>query len=461
MTKRVLIALILLGSTGCEDGSTCDSATLASELQRAVRGDTVRVGTCIVTGSFQVPDGVSLQGAGQDNTYLVWDGEQPVLEVTPGSAAASISDLSIRSGGVAGILAEGRGQVHLARLHVAASRGLGIALEGLDVADLTDVAVLGMVTEANVARIPNEPATDEFSTHGLVLVEVRQATFTDVSASGYARMGMLLVEGATEYRGGQVTKNLSTGLMVYGGEATLADVRLCETFEGSQVMPAYDAVFAGSSVVSTERVELCESEGPGMLQDSSTSTNVDLVATGNRHGGAWVQSSPLFEVSGSESRFLDNGLAGVLAVDTADVSLRGGSFEGMREEQRLFVGLGPVTLGDGFHSVRPSGRVRVEDVAFSRNARVGMLFELEGDAPADLHLSEVVVDGIGSQRGAVAQGDAAAIPEEWDEGVERLGDTIENDQDPPRLDIAAILPASEFPSAEAIRRDGLAALIDH
>lgn len=459
MGTRAIIALAMLTVMGCEDNATCDAAALASELQRAVRGDTVRVGTCVVTGSFVVPEGVTFAGAGRESTYLVSDGERPVIEVTPGSTAATISDLSVRSSGVAGILAEGRGRVSLARVHVQASRGLGIALEGLDSADLTDVTVAGMVTETNASRIPNEPTPSEYSTHGLVMVNVDDATLADVSASGYARMGVLLVEATTTYHGGQVTKNLSTGLMVHGGQATLADVRLCGTLEGSQVLPAYDAVFAGDALVNTERVELCECDGVGLLQDSATSVHVDLVATGNRHGGVWVQNSPSFELSGSESRFTDNGLAGVIAVDTGDVALRDGVLEGTREQQRLFDQLGAVTLGDGLHMVRPWGRVTLERVTFSQNARVGVLFDLEGSAPVDLSVADVVVDGTGDQLGAVAQGETAAIPEGWDEGVTRLGDTVENDVDPPTLEIAPALSAGDFPTADAIARDGLAVLI--
>lgn len=448
------------GAVGCEDQGICDAETLSSTLQRAVRGDSVRVGRCVVEGSFRIPDGVSLIGEGRESTYLTSSGPAPVLEVSPGTTATVIADLAIRSAGVAGILVDGRGHIEIARVDVQASRGLGIALESLESVVLVDVSVAGTVTELNAAEIPNEPTPNEYATHGLVLVDVREASLEQVRARGFARMGMLLVQATTDFRQGEVTQNLSTGLMVHGGEASLTDLTLCGTFEGIQALPAYDAVFAGNADVRSERIELCECDGMGLLQDSSTSSHVDLVVRENRHGGVWVQNSDGFELMGNATAFRDNTFAGVVAYQSEGIILQDGEISATRNAGRLFEDLGSVELGDGLHLVRPAGPVLLERLSLAGNDRVGMLLELEGSEPAELTLTQISVDGSGDQLGAVAQGDTTAIPENWDADVTRLGNTATNDLAPPTLSIVPDIPDDDFPTAERVASEGIDALID-
>ena len=81
----VTLALLVAAASACSDESSCDPATLAVSLDRAQPGDTVEVGACRFEGTFVVPPGVTLQGAGRGETTLVTEGDGPALKLLSGS----------------------------------------------------------------------------------------------------------------------------------------------------------------------------------------------------------------------------------------------------------------------------------------------------------------------------------------------------------------------------------------
>lgn len=85
---------------------------------------------------------------------------------------------------------------------------------------------------------------------------------------------------------------------------------------------------------------------------------------------------------------------------------------------------------------------------------------LDIDQGLELELREVVVEGTGSQLGAVAQGNGDEIPPDWDRGVTRLGATEENDANHvEELPVTKALAVDEIPDVSLIEREGLEAIL--
>lgn len=199
-------ALLLLGvvmaacgsSSSTSDGSPlCDAGQLSSALSAAGAGDTVRVGACRVTGSFHVPAGVHLVGAGATSVIVASGGAG--VAIAASQAEASVSDLAIESEGIAGILGTGNGAIAIERVDVRATGGIGIGIEGASALRLTDVKLIGQKT----------------ATHGLVVRAGTDATLTNVSVSGFAQIGALFHETpAVKWTGGSASDNPGSGIWV-------------------------------------------------------------------------------------------------------------------------------------------------------------------------------------------------------------------------------------------------------
>lgn len=89
--------LVILAATGCADDGYCDALELRGALSRAYTGDQIRVGVCRVSGSFTVPAGVTLRGAGTDQSILASEGTDPVVRLQPGELPSVVTDLSIEN----------------------------------------------------------------------------------------------------------------------------------------------------------------------------------------------------------------------------------------------------------------------------------------------------------------------------------------------------------------------------
>ena len=458
----LLAATLLVGActSGDDDAvASCDPDELQAALSNAADGDTVRIGTCRLTVSLTVPAGVTLEGAGVDDSVLVGPDGEVALTVEPAAGGTFVRNLSVESAGPAAVLVEGAGSATIEHVQIVASRGIGLGVEGLDDLILTNVSLRGPVDAANASGYLPPVSSEDVATHGLVIVGVGAATLNDVDSSGYAQFGALIVDSAITWSGGGTSENLGTGLMTWGGSATLTSLDLSGTFEGLQLIPAYGGVFAGGADVDTTSLHVSDSEGYGLLHSESTARHIDLTARNNDLAAVWLQNCSRFELSGAGSGLVGNGLAGIVAVDSSDVTIRHAHVDATVTRTMIVAETGSVQVGDGIQLVGTTDNVTLENLTLSGNARVGLLVDFAGGTLDSLSMADVSVDGSGEALGAIAQG--GTLRAGWDDGVMRQGATAANDAAlADDLDVVGIVDPSDLPTAAALADQGLAALLE-
>jgi len=460
----VLASLSLVMGCTADDG-LCDAEKIEDALFQAFRGDTVRVGICRVNGSFTLPEGVTLEGSGPTASYLTSVGTDPVVIVRPsdGAEVSTVRHLTIESTGSAGLLAEGEGQVRIEDIRVRATKGIGIGIEDVNDVTINGVDLQGPVKVGNAPEIPPLVTPREIATHGLVLIDTTLADIADVDVTGFATMGVALVQTETTWAGGSSSENRGVGLIIHGGKATLSDLVLCGGLQGISITPAYGGMFVDGADVRSEGLVVCETEGIGLFHHASSSVHADLSVTDSQEAAVWGQhAGTTIELSGFEMS--GNGLGGVVLYEADRLIARNGTIERTDVVSRVFYETGAIPVGDGVQVVRPQESVLLDDLALEENERVGLLLQLEGTEPAELTLSEISISGEAVEFGALAQGDDVAIAPNWDEGITRPPELEETDrvqmETGTPLNLVRNLQATDVPVAEDLAQEGLHSLLD-
>ncbi|MBW2463615.1 MAG: hypothetical protein JRH11_18330, partial [Deltaproteobacteria bacterium] len=219
----VFLVLSLGLAFGCDggDGAVGDSESLSAALASASPGDRVCLTAGVFQGSFDVPAGVELCGAGAGLTRIVGPAGSPALRVVPGGTMHSvIRDVTVEAQGAFAVFSIGPGDLEIIDTDVdVPSYGAGIGAESLSSLTLTNVNVMGPVTEVNAGDMPLEPTIDNSANYGVVAVSVMTVEASSVEVSGFAHVGVLSVSSNLNWDGGGVFSNLGTGLLVHGGTA--------------------------------------------------------------------------------------------------------------------------------------------------------------------------------------------------------------------------------------------------
>ncbi len=321
--------------------------------------------------------------------------------------------------------------VTLDNVTVRVQTGVAVRIEGIG-AHLSDVTLEGNVTADNASDVPPMPTSDEWPTHGLLLVDAGTSdapvVLDGVDASGFARFGALFRNSHVDWHGGGASENLTVGMMALQGSANLEALSFERNYQGTQPYPAYGAVFTQGVEVSTTDVHVSANEGYGLVHDDATAAHVDLVAMDNGDAAIWAQSSRSFMLAGESSMLSGNLLAGVVLVDTPNAMIQDATIDTSRLATRIEGETGMVQVGDGVHAVVDSASGLVFDgLSLTNNERTGMLLDV-GDGSVDGAVMNVTVDGTGTSLGAIAQGPAGLIDSgTWDAGITRLGATGAND----------------------------------
>jgi len=460
MTYRLILSGVLVAASavaGCTDDTPlCTADGLRDALAAATSGETIHVGACSITGSFVVPEGVSLSGAGRGSTEIVAMDDEPAIRLLPGESATRVEDLDVTSGERVAVLAMGSGRAALARVGVTATRGIAFGAESLSELTMEEVELSGPVTSATATSVSPDATYEDTAIIGAIVTAVDSATLTDVTASGFASYGFVSVATNFTWSGGGAPRNLGTGLLVHGGSADLRGLSLGENLAGLMPLPVA-GVFASGATVETSDLQVDASEGLGLLHDNVTVHHTDLIASDNADVALWVQRCPSFELSGSLSELVGNRFSAIALFDTVETVISGARIDETAEGVKIDGELGTITVGDGVQAVTPGSTLVLRDLELSGNQRVGVLVDLT-ESEATLALEDVVVDGTGDSLGVVAQGRTAV--DGWDDGVTRSGATEENDQA-----ITEPLPTigarytDDDPSAMIILDQGVAGII--
>lgn len=390
---RFLLVMALV-SAGCgnADESPCNARDLERALAAAGAGDTVEVGACRIEGSFTVPDGVTLVGAGTERTTI------------------------------------------------AVSSGTGLELAGS--AEVAELSVVGNVTRTSAGSIPPTPDGTTTALIGIHAESAGDVVLRDVSVRGFARFGALFVGADVTWTGGAASDNLGTAVMFSGGSADLGDLEICGTMRGLR-LAAYGLVIADGAMALTRDVQVCDGEAFGVLHHGGTGMHQDLVVTGNGEPGFWVQENANVSIIGAGSLFAGNALAGLYAVGTPTVRVSDARIEGSTLATRVGPGgTEMIEVGDGAQLVLDDGAtIAFRNTTFAGNARVGLLVDVRGDGlPAGVTFDSVTVESSGTANGAILQNASGPIaPGTWDGGITRSGSATA--LDPSVADRFAVLGA--------------------
>lgn len=450
------VALALFGAAapagGCGDGENCNSEELRASLASAGPGAVVSIGACEVRGSFEVPGGVTVRGAGASDTRVVAEGGPAfVLRSAPaGAPATRLEALAVSSADPAGGVRSDAAAVALSGVRVDVLRGVAVMLEGVTRADLAGVTFTGPVIVEVAGTLSPTAGADVTATHGLVITGGGVASLADVSALGFARFGVLVIGPMFSWARGEVRDTLGVGVMVAGGGGSIADVTVSGVWRGLRPLPAYGIVTTDGAVLDTARVTLRDNEGYGLLQNGGEGAHVDLVGQRNAEPAVWVQGADSFELSGAGSLLTENKLAALVTVMSASTTVRDATFQRSGLATRIVDLGGSVRVGDGLHAlVDDVASVRLEGVSLAGNERSGLLVDFLAGTPSSAVIDRVTVEGEGSALGAVLQGPDGAVPTgTWDVGITRRGATVANDAAfSGRLDIVGAIGPMFLPRA--------------
>jgi len=425
--------LLLISSAGCDE-AICDADELRSALAGAAVGDTVAMGACRIelSGSLSVPDGVTLRGEGAQSV-LAGGMDAPVIVLRGDTRGATLSDVRVESGGSKPAIyaTAGTGKPVVSGVSVSAARGAGIGAQQLDALELRDVDVTGPVRLEDIGLLPAVVQPTESATQGVVFVEVGRgssvALLERVRLTGFASNAALFVQSRVIWRGGSVGAGRGSGIFVSGGSLEAEDVEVSEVGQSSSsLIPAAGVIATDGAAVAATGLNSTDSYAGsgtannvlGVLATSATLRLTNSMVARVGSVGVWAQRSPLIDIQGG--MFAECSLAGVLGVDTDQVGVDGAAIEMTR-----LVRLTDATeIGDGIEVRGATTRTRLAALRLAGNARAGIVLDAAGGA-LDAEISDVVVDGSGTQLGAVAQN--GTIPPGWDVGVTRAGAAAAND----------------------------------
>lgn len=408
----------------------CSAGALQAALSAATEGQTVTVGACTIEGEFEVPAGVTLLGAGVDQTEIVNTREFGTgIYLTVGATGEStVRDLTVRTSGQYGIAAANAGRsVLIDRVRVIATRGeAGIDLEDVAEVTLDDVELVGSVVKADQTELLFMPDPDRFPTVGVRLFGVDSATLTNITGGGFESAVVFMERNtAVTIAGANLSGTATNAIFADEGDIRLTDVVITELWKG--YLPSAGVLFRDAQAI-TLRLTVTGSEARGMVQEGgSASSHTDFTATDSAEQG--LKLDGVDGVAINDATVSGSHGAGILMLRSRNVMIDGGAVSGTIAVPVLQAGGVMPLVGDGIEMIRPQGPMAISNVTLTDNERAGLLIEV-GAPLAGITLTAVTVSGTGAQLGAIAQDDAAVIPsgtDGWDTGVTRQGATVAND----------------------------------
>ena len=464
-------------------GGHCTPGDLVAALEAAQDGDTVWVGLCRIEGLFEVPPGVTLRGTSRERSILASPPElrQPVLKLAPGTPtnATRVVDLTVESSANCGVLArDGTGQVDLERVTVRSSRGIAVGVESIGTLKLTDVALEGPYTTGSGAYVDPVGAVPETTaTHGLVVWQAGTTDLTDLRASGFAGIGVALVDTQTHWTGGGAPDNLGTGLVVVGNAATLTDIDLSGSHWSRaplvDVLPgtpwsepttepaavAFGGVFVDGAGITSTRLTVSNGEHFGLFHDGGSGTHTGLLVENNGDVGVWAQDVQSLTLDGPDAAIANNHFAGVALIEPNSFQLRNLMVRDTGWGCHVCAGIDALRAGDGIDLIRPQAAGELSSLELRNNARIGLVIDLGGLPVPEITMTGINVFGTGLEMGAAFQN--GTFPPAWDASVVRDGITADNDglRDNP-LGIPGRLSTKFLPKIGRLTREGLIGIIN-
>lgn len=432
----VLVAAVLVVACGGGGGTgekVCgDAACLWQALDEFTARDggttTIRLEPGSFEGTFEIPGGVTLVGAGP-SSELAWTGEGPAV-VVPGSAGETVlRDLGIRAGAGGGILAGPKqgaapGGLTLQGVTVDVTGRIGVAARNMACFRAEDLELVGNVTEQDEGGIGQDASKERWAISGLAIWNVGQADLTDIDVHGFALSGVEINASTAMWDGGELRALVGSAVHVSGGaEATVQNLLIHDIWDG-QTRYGYGLVASEAAHLVTGGVTIHDNEQAGILVHEATGEFDGLDVRGNQGRGVWIQhchgDGTVRAVTVRNATLADNLGVAFGVFQSRDILLEDGRLDSTRKQpMRLYIDQGTEDIGDGIEVVA-STELTFKRLTLDSNARAGVVVDGRNvDGDVQVSFDDVTISGNGERGFAVQHGEATGAPEVTDPGLQQ------------------------------------------
>lgn len=219
LVKRSLLLLALSLLSACDD-DPCGRDAIQRRLDAALSGEVVQVGACRVDGRLRVPEGVILEGSGNEATTVVGG-----IDLVPSpSAPTTARALRVESASGVAVRISGAGGFALSELEVVIERGVGIGAMDVTSGTMSSVSIRGGVDAvAGTTLAPG--AGPDVGSFGLVLLRAGSAAerieVVDLEMGDAGPWGTILDSSAMRWTSGEL--RTITGVAVQVTDSRGAD----------------------------------------------------------------------------------------------------------------------------------------------------------------------------------------------------------------------------------------------
>jgi len=438
------VSLGLLLCASCSTTIT-DAEGLRAALGDAASGDVIVVAAGSYEGPFDVRPGVTVEGQGVGLTTVVAPADLTAITLQPGaSEPTGLRNLTVIAAGRWAVSARGPGEVSLEDVDLSVpARGAGFGAEGVTALTLRRVRATGPVQSTDMPGAT--PSTSETGTHGVDVFDVGSALFDEVSIRGFAVVGSLLVRSTVVWQGGSIRETAGAGLFALGGTTSLMGTEIQGVFAPSPGQPTFGVIGLGSAELNTIDATVADSEGRGLFLGTASGTHSGLTLMGNQRAGLWMQN--VSDFSAVDTTAMGNGVAGVVVRMSSNVSFDGLTVGDTQTRRTTNLAGSDIMVGDGLQIIDSLTDLVLQNASVMNNGRVGLLLDAMESDLSSTTLEDIVIEGTGSQLGAVMQG--ASVPG-WDDGITRMGETAINDEAlTADLDLVGVVAPADLPLSGA------------
>ena len=372
----LLPTLLVLSSFGC-GGSELDSDGLREALLDHGQA-LVQLDEGSLEGNFVVERSVTLRGS-QTGTTKLLSSSGAVIRIENEMADVTLEDLEIDSSHVA-ILGHGVARLTLRNTTIRTQSGVGAYLRSVGELIIEDGVFEGTLASDMLEGGSEVLPARDFPVVGLYLDQVGRADLRRIDIHGYAGMPVIFHQSSVSWVDGSLTGNAGANIVIEESHVNLASVQVVGSVQGTSetdIEPIGLVVSDGAKLTASDLM-VRDLGGFGLLQHHGQSSHSDLLISGAKYAGVWVQASaPVGEgsslaVSG-QSVLENNAGSGLVFLDSKGLDLRNVV---IRDSVPLstFLQMDQTReVSDGIHLQAATGAVDLSGVTLAGHNRVAVL----------------------------------------------------------------------------------------
>ena len=399
MKTQIFLTLIVLYTfaifLGCEksdNGNDNKSITVnntdefINALDQAKSGQIIKIEKGTYEGSFEIPQGIQIDGAGRNETIFKAKDDNPVLTVNTGTTLTTIMGFSIEADINGGIITKGTGDFTITEVEVSTQGSYGVKISDLNNVIINGLYLRGNVTEEDSYTITPSPDETEYSISGLSLINLNSAQLNQVKAVKFASYGVIIIDSEVLWDNGEIFNTVATGIFV-GGEntVTISNVSVYDVKKG--ITPyGYGIVATENATLITDNLTLKNNGLAGILMDHAFGQHSNLKILENKNRGIWIQfckpkdetNDMAVTILGTETLMSDNFGIAFGVFESKGIEMTGGEINNTSKTPVITYNddVGLTDIGDAMEILK-SDVLKFKDITLNNNERAGIV--LDGD----------------------------------------------------------------------------------